>query len=148
MDFCIEGRSVITSKLRLVPAFVGFWSIATPTVALERFPPNDFLRFAEGKTLTFSVLGSDTLVGIEEFISRTLSVWRNSEGRCVYGIITVENEQVCFFYEELDLTKDCWWMFRDGDRLLARLADFSVSHTQEVTDISTNGVSCPSVPSA
>ncbi|CAN0599617.1 unnamed protein product, partial [Ectocarpus sp. 12 AP-2014] len=107
----------------------------------------DFLRFAEGKTLTFTVMGSGALAGIEEFISRRLSVWRNSDGRCVYGVITVENDQVCFFYEDLNHVKDCWWMFRDGDRLLARLADFSVSHTQEVTDISEGGVSCPTVPS-
>lgn len=122
-------------------------SLATPVSAIERVSPEAFLRYAEGKTLTFSLMGSGALVGIEEFISRRLSVWRNSEGRCVYGVITVENEQVCFYYEELNRTKDCWWMFRDGDRLLARLADFSVSHTQEVTDVSEEGVSCPTVPS-
>ncbi|NNE88439.1 MAG: hypothetical protein HKN27_10220, partial [Silicimonas sp.] len=120
---------------------------AVPANAIERVSPDAFLDFAEGKTLTFSIIGGGALVGIEEFISRRLSVWRTSEGRCVYGIITVENSQVCFYYEELDRTKDCWWMFRDGDRLLARIADFSNSHTQEVTDISTDGVSCPTVPS-
>lgn len=122
-------------------------ALASPASAIEQMQPDDFLRYAVGKTLTFSSMESGALVGIEEFISRSLSVWRNSDGRCVYGIITVENQQVCFFYEELNRTKDCWWMFRDGDRLLARLADFSVSHTQEVTDVSNDGVSCPTVPS-
>ena len=128
----------------VLPLLIAF---ATPAAAMERLSGEAFLRLAEGKTLTFTVMGSGALAGIEEFISRRLSVWRNSEGHCVYGVITVEDEQVCFFYEELNRTKDCWWMFRDGDRLLARLADFSVSHTQEVTDISDSGVSCPTVPS-
>lgn len=122
-------------------------AFGSPASAIERVAPEDFLRYAVGKTLTFSMMGTGELVGIEEFISRSLSVWRNSTGRCVYGVITVEEQQVCFFYEELNRTKDCWWMFRDGDRLLARLADFSVSHTQEVTDVSDKGVACPTVPS-
>jgi len=120
---------------------------ALPVHAIERVSPEAFLKFAEGKTLTFTLYGTDQLVGVEEFLSRRLSVWRNSQGRCVYGIITVENGQVCFFYEELNRTKDCWWMFRDGETLLARLADFSSSHTQEVTEITKDGVSCPTVPS-
>ncbi len=117
--------------------------------AQERITPDDFLDIANGRTLTFQDLHSGSVIGIEEYLTRKLSVWKDRSGRCVYGQITIEDGQLCFLYDDdRDGIPVCWWTFRDGDRLLVHLADLVDRQIQIVTEISDDTLDCPTVPSA
>ncbi|MEL6296903.1 MAG: hypothetical protein AAFR10_21915, partial [Pseudomonadota bacterium] len=62
--------------------------MATPVAAQERITPEAFLSRVVGKTVSFYSRDSGALVGVEQFLSPTLSVWRGQENKCVYGEIT------------------------------------------------------------
>lgn len=125
------------------------FGLSCPLVAQERISPEAFLDIADGKTLDFTELQSGALVGIEEYLSRKLSVWKDQSGLCVYGRITVEAGQLCFLYDnDADGLPVCWWTFRDGDTLMVLLADFERHEIQTVTRISDDTLDCPSIPAA
>ena len=135
--------------MRLAAFIVGCWVfLASPSNAQELISPDAFLDIAVGKTLTFNRFGSGELVGTEEFLSRELSVWRWATGECVYGKIAVEGNQLCFYYEGDPMAPDCWWPFRDEDRLLVRFANLSIGSIQEVTSITDDTLNCPTLPTA
>lgn len=125
---------------------VAFAWLPGGAVAQEFISPEVFLDIAEGRTLTFVDLESGIVVGVEEYLNRRLSVWVQPDGRCVYGDITVEDRAVCFVYEDAPYDKQCWWPFRDGDRLLVRFARVLDSSVQEITEISDVSLSCPDRP--
>jgi len=109
--------------------------------------PEAFLDVAIGKTLEFYEIRSGDLVGTEQFLSRTTSVWRQEGEGCVYGQITTPNGQICFLYDnDPDGLPVCWWPFMHKDRLLVRLASFSDGEIQEVRSITTNSLNCPGAP--
>lgn len=122
-------------------------SSATGLVAQTLITPDAFLDIADGKTLTFTDFASGALAGVEEYLRRDLSVWREPNGRCVYGDITVEGNQVCFLYLDAPNDKQCWWPFLAGDRLLVKFAELD-GQVQEVTAITTDGLACPEIPSS
>ena len=110
-------------------------------------PPEVFLDAVVGKTVTFYEIRSNTLVGTEEFLSRSISVWRMEGRGCVYGQITTPNGQICFLYDDApDGLPVCWWPFLHNNRLMVRLARFVGSETQEVRSITEDGLNCPSAP--
>ncbi len=109
--------------------------------------PEAFLTAVQGKTVTFHDYPSGFLVGTEEFLSPTLSVWRMEGRGCVYGQITTPNGQICFLYDDdPDGVPVCWWPFLHEDRLMVRLASFSRREIQEVRSITEDGLNCPSTP--
>ncbi|WP_254055871.1 hypothetical protein [Ruegeria sp. EL01] len=109
--------------------------------------PDAFLDTAVGKTLKFYEIRSGDLVGTEQFLNRTTSVWRQEGEGCVYGQITTPNGQICFLYDnDPDGFPVCWWPFMYKDRLLVRLASLSDGEIQEVRSITTNSLNCPSAP--
>ena len=114
--------------------------------AQERITPEEFLAIANGKTLTFHDLDSKSLVGVEEYLSPELSVWREAGGDCVYGTITVETDQLCFFYDYEPAEKACWWPFLRDETLLVLSAQ--TGEIQEVVEISEEPLGCPMLPSA
>ncbi|WP_170400387.1 hypothetical protein [Ruegeria arenilitoris] len=115
--------------------------------AQTRITPEAFLAAVQGKTVTFYDYPSGFLVGTEEFLSPTLSVWRMEGRGCVYGQITTPNGQICFLYDDdPDDVPVCWWPFLHEDRLMVRLASFSRREIQEVRSITEDGLNCPSVP--
>jgi len=118
----------------------------TPSAAQEYLSPDAFLDFAEGKTLTFRNYEFGVDVGVEEYLSRELSVWRDESGRCVYGRITTTNGQLCFYYDGDTDGPACWWPFRKGERLFVRLARFGAGEIQEVVAVTEETLSCPTVP--
>ena len=65
-----------TARLLLYFLLCSFGLIA-PLGAQERISPDAFLDAANGKTLTFTDLRSGVRVGIEEYLSRDLSVWKD-----------------------------------------------------------------------
>nr|WP_174838865.1 MULTISPECIES: hypothetical protein [unclassified Ruegeria] len=109
--------------------------------------PEAFLEAVVGKTIQFYEIRSGILVGTEEFLNPSLSVWR-AEGRgCVYGRITTPNGQLCFLYDDdEDGLPVCWWPFLHEDRLMVRLVEFPRSEIQEVRSITEDSLDCPATP--
>lgn len=138
--------SVTTGKaLRRIVLGTALWPVMAPAQTL--IAPEAFLDAVVGKTITFHEIRSGMLVGTEEFLSSTLSVWRMEGRGCVYGQITTPNGQICFLYDDApDGLPVCWWPFVHNDRLMVRLARFVDSETQEVRSISDDSLNCPSAP--
>ncbi len=109
--------------------------------------PDAFLDAAAGNTLTFYEIRTGALVGTEQFLSRTVSVWKEEGEGCVYGQITTPNGQVCFLYDnDPDGVPVCWWPFKHQGRLMVRLATFFDGEIQEVRSISDRDLNCPGTP--
>lgn len=128
---------------------VALGAVFLPTVAETQtlITPEAFLNAVVGKTITFHEIRSGMLVGTEEFLSPTLSVWRMEGRGCVYGQITTPNGQICFLYDDTpDGVPVCWWPFLHDDRLMVRLARFIGSEMQEVRSVTDDSLNCPSTP--
>lgn len=128
---------------------IGAALLATPFAALAqtRITPEAFLSAVQGKTVDFYEIRSGDLVGTEQFLSPSLSVWKERGDTCVYGQITTPNGQICFLYDnDLDGIPVCWWPFLHQDRLMVRLASFTDGEIQEVRRVSEDGLDCPSAP--
>lgn len=139
------GSVTIGKRLRRV----ALGAVFLPTVAETQtlITPEAFLNAVVGKTITFHEIRSGMLVGTEEFLSPTLSVWRMEGRGCVYGQITTPNGQICFLYDDApDGVPVCWWPFLHDDRLMVRLARFVGSETQEVRSVTDDSLNCPSTP--
>lgn len=136
---------VTIGKRAGVAALIALAPIAAQ--AQTRITPEAFLAAVHGKTVKFHDYPSGFLVGTEEFLSPTLSVWRMEGRGCVYGQITTPNGQICFLYDDdPDDVPVCWWPFLYEDRLMVRLASFSHREIQEVRSITEGGLNCPSAP--
>ena len=117
------------------------------TTAQTRITPEAFLTVVQGKTVRFHNFPSGDLVGTEEFLSPTVSVWRMEGRGCVYGQITTPDGQICFLYDDdADGLPVCWWPFEHEGRLMVRLTTFAYTEIQEVRSITEDGLSCPSAP--
>lgn len=109
--------------------------------------PEAFLDAVLGKTVTFYEIRSGDLVGTEQFLNSTTSVWREEGRGCVYGQITTPNGQICFLYDnDRDGLPVCWWPFMHEGQLMVRLASFMDGEIQEVRSITENSLNCPSAP--
>lgn len=135
----------IGKALRRIAFGAALWPAMAPAQTL--ISPDAFLDAVVGKTITFHEIRSGMLVGTEEFLSPTLSVWRMEGRGCVYGRITTPNGQICFLYDDApDGLPVCWWPFLHNDRLMVRLARFTGSETQEVRSITEDSLNCPGAP--
>ena len=115
--------------------------------AQERVSPEVFLDFALGKTLTFDTFPGGDLVGVEEYLRRDLSVWRDRSDICVYGRITVEDGQICFYYDnDPDGLPACWITFVEGDRWFVLNTNGVRREIQQITHVSEDGLECPVKP--
>lgn len=119
--------------------------LATPPAAQDRITPDQFLDLAAGRTLTFDHYPGGSRVGVEEFLSRSRSVWARSDGSCTYGEITVEGLHVCFLYDDDPFNRHCWVPFTLDDRVLVRAESGEI---QEVTRITDHPVQCRDVPTS
>jgi len=136
------GRAIRRAIARLLAALLPAYASAQTVIT-----PDEFLDAVVGKTIKFYEVRSGFLVGTEQFLNRSTSVWRMEGRGCVYGQITTPNGQICFLYDDdPDGIPVCWWPFLHEDRLLVRLATFLNSETQEVRSITEDGVNCPSTP--
>ena len=115
-------------------------------LAQERITADEFLDIAQGRTLTFHDFKSGYPVGVEQFLTRKLSVWKETGGQCVYGTITIEEGKLCFKYDHRP-DKACWWPYRDDERLFVLFANRLSGEIQEVVEISDAPVGCPMKPS-
>ena len=132
------GRMLVTALCVVTPL---------ATQAQTRITPEAFLGAVKGKTVRFYEIVSGDLVGTEEFLSQTVSVWRMEGRGCVYGQITTPDGQICFLYDDdVDGVPVCWWPFEHKGKLLVRLATFAYTEIQEVRSISDDGLNCPTAP--
>ena len=84
----------IVCRVILGAAFFPGWVSAQTVIT-----PQAFLDAVVGKTLQFHEIRSGELVGTEQFLNRTVSVWREEGRGCVYGQITTPNGRICFLYD-------------------------------------------------
>ncbi len=132
------GKLLIAALVAAIPASVRAQTLITPEA---------FLDAVQGKTVRFHLLPGGGLVGTEEFLSPSLSVWRMEGRGCVYGHITTPDGKVCFLYDDdPDGLPVCWWPFVYNDRLMVRLAEITNGEIQEVRSISDDSLNCPSTP--
>lgn len=121
--------------------------LAGASSAQTLISPDAFLDAVVGKTVTFRELRSGFPVGTEQFLSRSLSVWRRTGEGCVYGQITTPGGQICFLYDnEADGLPVCWWPFLHEGQLLVRLATLRDAEIQAISAITDEDLDCPSVP--
>ncbi|WP_368040250.1 hypothetical protein [Ruegeria atlantica] len=139
----------MTIGKRISATLIACLGAAAPleAAAQTRISPEAFLAAVMGKTVDFHDFHSGEIVGTEEFLSSTVSVWRREGRGCVYGQITTPNGQICFLYDdEIEGPAVCWWPFEYEGRLMVRLATLANSEIQEVRRITTEGLNCPSAP--
>ncbi|MEO0691361.1 MAG: hypothetical protein AAFY90_00620 [Pseudomonadota bacterium] len=117
---------------------------AGPSPAQQQMTPDAFLDQAVGRTLTFSNFRSGNMIGVEQFLSRDLSVWAQEDGRCSYGHIEIRGPIMCFIYEDFPDPQNCWMPFQAGDELL--VISTSSQQIQRVTAMTEDPVVCEGVP--
>lgn len=130
-----------------IAALMGLMS-AGMTSAQTLITPEAFLDVATGKTLSFYEIESGELVGVEQFLNRSLSVWREPGQPCVYGKITTPEGRICFAYDNRQGPPVCWWPFMRGDQLMVRLDVLLNAEIQEVRAITKQGIDCPNAPTS
>lgn len=122
------------------PVILGFMlGLALPANAQEQITPDAFLDAAVNNTLTFEMYPEGGIVGVEEFLSRTRTVWSTPEGTCTYGRLEVRETQICFIYDDLPVPEHCWVPYTTDDGMIV----VSVSGvTQRVSRITRYPVIC------
>ena len=106
--------------------------LAGPAPAQERITPERFLDFAEDRVLDFSVPATGALVGREQFVGRDRSLWARTAEACVAGRVWVEDETVCFRYEDRPEIDWCWWpMIVEGRLHVMSTIDFEMQVVRE-----------------
>lgn len=120
--------------------------LATPVAAQDQLTPDGFLDLAEGRTLSFSNTQTGSLVGVEQFLRRDLSVWADETGRCTYGRIEQRGPHLCFLYEDAPDPDNCWIPFNNNGTLL--VMSQRTSEVQRISDISDAPVICEGAPSS
>ena len=113
--------------------------LGLPATAQEQITPDAFLDQADQRTLTFENFPGGSLVGVEQFLSRTRTVWSRDDGTCTYGKIEVRGPQICFFYEDLPVQEHCWVPFQSDDGLVVVSTSRAI---QKVTKITRKPVVC------
>jgi hypothetical protein len=125
-------------------AFLGLTlAAAPPAFAQDSVDPRRFLDAAVGKTLTFRSYRSGRLVGEEQFLRRDLSVWTDISGRCTYGNIVIEENQICFLYEDDPDPENCWQVFRHDGSFLVMSRNLDV---QQITRMTEDPIFCDGAP--
>ncbi|MGR3540182.1 MAG: hypothetical protein ACU0BS_01960 [Hasllibacter sp.] len=120
--------------------------LAAPAAAQQSLTPEQFLDRVEGRTIEFTDDLTGDLIGTEEFLSRTRTVWAEADGTCVLGQVTVEGPAVCFRYpDEYGDRKWCWWPFEDEGDLHVRLT--TAESVQRATELPGATVQCEGRPS-
>ncbi len=86
------------------------------------------------------------LVGVEQFLSRTRSVYARADGTCSFGAVTVEGPELCFRYEDDPGRAHCWWPFSLKGELHVRIADAASEEVQRVARVADGPVQCTGAP--
>lgn len=87
------------------------------SAADRRISVEEFEALVTGKTLSYASQGTE--YGAEEYFENRRVRWSFLDGECTDGRWYVQNEQICFVYEDIP-SPQCWQFFLRGGRLLAR----------------------------
>lgn len=102
--------------------------------AQEQLTPDEFLDRATGRTLTFEYFPNGGVVGIEQFLSRSRTVWATPTGTCTYGRIELRGTQICFIYEDLPDPEHCWVPFDSDEGMVVFAGTESIQRVSRITD--------------
>jgi hypothetical protein len=109
-----------TMKTRLALALV----FATAPVFAARaetiVPPDEFISYAEGHTLSFEQDGE--FAGAESFGPDGAVTWQTPDGVCLDGLMRAYAERLCFYYGIEDVVQ-CWHVLRDEEGMKVRSLD-------------------------
>ena len=114
-------------------------SLALPAAAQEQITPDAFIDRAVGNTLTFAHSPGGGIVGVEQFLNRSRTVWATPEGTCTYGRLEIRETLLCFIYNDLPNPEHCWVPYTHDDGLVVVSQDGSI---QRVTRMTKNPVIC------
>ena len=118
---------------------------AVPAAAQEQITAAAFLDRVAGRPATFVIMGTDDLVGVEQFLRRDRTVWARSNGTCAYGTVTVEGPLVCFAYDDEPTGRQhCWFPLELDGTLL--VLDDEGDEVQEISAITDAPVICDPPP--
>lgn len=106
---------------------------ASGAQAQQQLSPDEFLDRAEGRTFTFEQFPRGGLAGVEQFLSRTRTVWAAAGGTCTYGKIELRGPQICFIYEAHPNPENCWTPFNSDDGLVVVATSGSIQRVTRVT---------------
>lgn len=107
--------------------------------AQEQLTPDQFIDRAVNRTFTFEFFPNGGVVGVEQFLSRSRTVWATRDGICTYGKIEVRGPQICFIYDDLPVPEHCWTPFDSEEGLVVVAGPDSI---QRVTRITNDPVIC------
>lgn len=119
-------------------------SLASVVQAQEQIMPEQFLDQAQGRTLTYSLYSNGQIVGIEQFLNRTTSVWRDQNGRCTYGTIVQDGALMCFVYDDDPDPGNCWASYVKDDQFL--VMSVRTKQVQVIAAITDESLGCPEQP--
>ena len=136
-------------KIGRLLALLVFWlSLSSVGFAQTLVTPDAFLDAVEGRSATFIDQSSGRLVGDEYFIDRRQTVWQPAHGACVYGVMELRGDQLCFHYPTRD-TPACWWVFQtDGVWMVRNAGRVFGAQVQIATDIRDAPLACESAPTS
>lgn len=133
--------------MRAVLLAAGLAAGAAGAQPVEPMTPEAFLDFAEGRTLTFERVGDGAPFGTEQYLPGRRTRYVMADGTCTIGVVTAREGAVCFAYPVAE-GEACWWMFRQGERVLARTARLGAGDVVAVVGVSEEPVVCEDVPTA
>ena len=131
-------------KQAVALAVLGFVSATCASIAQEVVSPEDYVRSAEGKTITYRTVGTDRLLGVEQYLGDGRTIWRARGEPCTFGQISFHGPQLCFTYETEGVTS-CWLPFRIDGQLHARSVSVLGSVVYRAEE-STEPLECDGVP--
>lgn len=111
----------------------------TTVEAQTRMTAEEFESWSTGRTLDYRIDGQ--LWGSEQHFPDRRTLDADAGGACVTGQWYPQGDDICFRYET-GPGPHCWSFWRDGDRVLARIAGNPDSPVAEVT-ISDQPLACP-----
>lgn len=123
------------------------WVLASSASAQTLMPAEAFIDFVLGKTIRFEDFQSGRLIGEEQFLSRSQTIWKTPENGCVTGQLYVDRGRVCFIYDELHGDEPaCWWPYEFKGRIIVRPVGNFTLGVQSVGDISEEPLACETLP--
>ncbi|SLN33001.1 hypothetical protein TRL7639_01458 [Falsiruegeria litorea R37] len=123
------------------------WVLASPASAQTLMPAEAFIDLVLGKTIRFEHFNSGRLVGDEQFISRTQTIWKTPEKGCVFGQLYVDRGRVCFLYENSeDGLPVCWWPYDYNGEIIVRPVGEFTRGMQRIGGVSEAPLTCETLP--
>ena len=106
-----------------------FWLLALWPITgfAGQLTPEEFERITEGRTLFYSNNGE--VYGVERYLPDRRVIWSFDNGQCQDGIWYPRDGQICFIYEGIDPTPQCW-VFEQGPSGLIAYFNGSTQSTQ------------------